>query len=140
MIQRIQTVFIFVVVILQSILLMSNFVKFIDLQGEEHLYKTMDVMYVAVLTSLSALIPAVSLFMYKNRIRQLRFNIFNSILLVILQGFIVYYIIKVAGESSKMLFSLPSIFPAASFILSILAIRNILKDETLVRSLERFRK
>lgn len=65
----------------------------------------------------------------------MRFNIFNSILLVALQGFIVYYIVQGKG----FIFTVQSIFPVISLILSILAIRNIIKDELLLKSLNRLR-
>jgi hypothetical protein len=92
------------------------------------------------LASLTALIPAISLFLYKKRILQMRFNIFNSILLVALQGFIIYHIIQFAQEATTFKFTIQSIFPVVSLILSILAIRNILKDELLIKSLNRIRK
>jgi hypothetical protein len=79
------------------------------------------------------------MFLYRKRLLQMRFNIFNSILLVALQGFIVYYIVdKVAGQT-KFIFTIQSGFPLISLILSILAIRNILKDELVIRSLHRLR-
>jgi heme A synthase len=93
----------------------------------------------AALTSFTALIPAISMFLYRKRILQMRFNIFNSILLVALQGFIVYYIVTCINRDTKFIFSIQSVFPVISLILSILAIRNILKDEILIKSLHRLR-
>jgi Na+/melibiose symporter-like transporter len=79
------------------------------------------------------------MFLYKKRILQMRFNIFNSILLVVLQGFIIYYIISCINQDTRFIFTVQSIFPVISLILSILAIRNILKDEILIKSLNRLR-
>jgi hypothetical protein len=79
------------------------------------------------------------MFLYKKRMLQMRFNIFNSILLVALQGFIVYYIASFFNQEITFKFSIQSIFPVISLILSILAIRNILKDELLIKSLNRIR-
>jgi hypothetical protein len=79
------------------------------------------------------------MFLYKKRILQMRFNIFNSILLVALQGFIVYYIILYIGRGTGFIFTIQSVFPVISLILSILSIRNILKDELLIKSLNRIR-
>jgi hypothetical protein len=135
MIQRIQTLYLFIVIILQSVLLSTNIAKYSDPAGSELMCKTMDLSLVAALTSFTALIPAVSMFLYKKRILQMRFNIFNSILLVALQGFIVYYIVQGKG----FIFTVQSIFPVISLILSILAIRNIIKDELLIKSLNRLR-
>ncbi|MDR2287226.1 MAG: DUF4293 domain-containing protein [Prevotellaceae bacterium] len=141
MIQRIQTLYLFIVIILQSVLLSTGIAKYTDPVSNELMYKTiktiktMDLPLIAALTSFTALIPAISMFLYKKRILQMRFNIFNSILLVALQGFIVYYIV----QSKGLIFTVQSIFPVISLILSILAIRNIIKDELLIKSLHRLR-
>jgi hypothetical protein len=139
MVQRIQTLYLFIVIILQSVLLSTNIAKYIDATGVEVIRKTTDFSLLAALASLTALIPAISLFLYKKRMLQMRFNIFNSILLVALQGFIIYYIIPYLGQENTFKFTIQSIFPVVSLILSILAIRNILKDELLIKSLNRIR-
>jgi hypothetical protein len=106
-----------------------------DLVEIDMTFKMTENYLLAALTSFTALIPAISMFLYKKRILQMRFNIFNSILLVVLQGFIVYYFIQGTG----LMLSLQSVFPVISLILSVLAIRNILKDEIKIRSLNRIR-
>jgi hypothetical protein len=139
MIQRIQTLYLFIVIVLQSILLSTNIAKYVDSSDKEIIYKTMDNFLLAALASLTALIPAISMFLYKKRILQMRFNIFNSILLVALQGFIVYCIVSDISREVNSVFMIQSVFPVISLILSILAIRNILKDELLIRTLHRLR-
>lgn len=140
MIQRIQTVYLFIVVVLQSVLLSSDIARYIDLQGVETVCKTTDFTATAFLASLTALIPAISLFLYKKRILQVRFNIFNSIILTVLQGYVLYHTIRIANETEVFKLSIPSVFPVISLVLSILAIKKILKDELLVKSLNRIRK
>jgi hypothetical protein len=135
MIQRIQTLYLFIVIVLQSVLLSTGIAKYIDPEGNVIILKTMSFFLLAALTSLTSLIPAISMFLYRKRMLQIRFNVFNSILLVALQGFIVYYFIRGTG----LIFTVQSIFPVISLILSILAIRNILKDELLIKSLNRIR-
>jgi hypothetical protein len=138
MIQRIQSIYLFIVIVLQSVLLSGNIAKYSDLSGKEIIYKTVDIPLLAALASFTALIPAISMFLYKKRILQMRFNIYNSILLVALQGFIVYHIVQNIHDA-RFIFTIQSIFPIISVILSILAIRNILKDEILIKSLNRLR-
>ncbi|MDR1170106.1 MAG: DUF4293 domain-containing protein [Prevotellaceae bacterium] len=136
MIQRIQTLYLFIVTVLQSALLSTGIAKYISPDGNEIILKTVSFsMLLAALASFTALIPAISLFLYRKRILQMRFNIFNSILLVALQGFIVYYII----QGTDLIFAVQSVFPVISLILSILAIRSILKDELRVMSQNRLR-
>ncbi|MDR1593817.1 MAG: DUF4293 domain-containing protein [Prevotellaceae bacterium] len=139
MVQRIQTLYLFIVIVLQSVLLSTNIAKYTDFAGNEIVFKTMSLPLIAALTSFTALIPALSMFLFKKRMLQIRFNIFNSILLVALQGFIVYYIIKGTGKDMGFVFTVQSVFPVISLIISILAIRNILKDELLIKSLNRLR-
>jgi hypothetical protein len=139
MIQRIQTLYLFIVIVLQSVLLSTGIAKYITLSGDKMPYKTMDLPLLAALTSFTALIPAISLFLYRKRILQMRFNIFNSILLFALQGFTVYYIVSFSGQGTSFVFTVQSVFPVISLILSVLAIRNILKDELLIKSLHRLR-
>jgi hypothetical protein len=139
MVQRIQTLYLFIVIVLQSVLLSTNIAKYVALSGEEIIYKTIEIPLLSALASFTALIPAISLFLYRKRMLQMRFNIFNSILLLALQGFIVYYIVLFYRQSTSFVFSIQSVFPVISIILSILAIRNILKDELLIKSLHRLR-
>ncbi|MDR0560212.1 MAG: DUF4293 domain-containing protein [Prevotellaceae bacterium] len=140
MIQRIQTVYLFAVVVLQSVLLSSSIAKYTDLQGVEHVYAMTDFVAMAILTSLTAIIPAISLFVYRKRIVQARLNIYNSIILTALQIFILYYVISIMNQIELFKFSVPSVFPVISLIFSILAIRKIFKDDLLVKSLNRIRK
>jgi hypothetical protein len=139
MIQRIQTLYLFIVIVLQSVLLSTSIAKYVALSGDEMIYKTMDLPLLAALTSFTALIPAISLFLYRKRTLQMRFNIYNSILLLTLQGIIVYYIVSFSGQGASFVFTIQSVFPVISLILSVLAIRNILKDDLLIKSLHRLR-
>ncbi|MDR2466089.1 MAG: DUF4293 domain-containing protein [Prevotellaceae bacterium] len=139
MIQRVQSVYLFLVTVLQVILLMSDIATYIDERGET-ICRTTNLPIVAALTSLTAIIPAISMFLYRKRILQMRFNIFNSILLAALQGFIIYYVVSFYRAAVSFSFSITSTFSIISIILSILAIRNILKDELLIRSLNRIRR
>jgi lysylphosphatidylglycerol synthetase-like protein (DUF2156 family) len=121
------------------VLLSTSIAKYIDVQGNEFILKTMSLSLPAALSSLTALIPAISLFLYRKRILQMRLNIYNSILLATLQGFVIYYMVSGVEQDMKFVFAIQSVFPVVSLVLSILAIRGILKDELLVRSLNRIR-
>jgi len=133
MIQRIQTLYLLIIVVLQAILLSSNLG-----QNVETVFKIKDIPILAALACFTTFIPAVSMFLYKKRMLQIRFNIFNSILLLVLQGFVIYYITQ-HTQDPAFKFSYTLAFPVVSLILSILAIRNILRDELLIKSLNRIR-
>ncbi len=93
------------------------------------------------LTAIIALIALVTIFLFKNRILQIRLSVFNSILMLGFYGLYAYYIWSASNQLGD-----PSItgkialtFPFVSLILNYLAIRNIGADEALVRSLNRLR-
>jgi len=93
------------------------------------------------LASIITLIAFVAIFLYKKRLLQIRFCIFNCLLLIGFYCLLGFYVWKIAGQSDIFHFS-PRIalgFPLVSLILNYLAIRNIGADEALVRSLERLR-
>ena len=80
----------------------------------------------------------VIIFMYKNRIRQLRITVFTIILLLGLEG-VMFYFCYAAFDESIVAYKIPMIFPIVAVILDYLAIRNIGKDEALIRSMDRIR-
>ena len=82
----------------------------------------------------------VDVLLYKHRILQMRVATFCMILLVawyIAYGVIIYLLCSAAGM--KWFTHSTAAFPAVAFILLYLAVRGIMKDEKLVRSLDRLR-
>lgn len=87
------------------------------------------------------LIQLFIIFGYKNRIRQMRFSTFSILLMVGLFGVgyvFVYSSLKTIGDGTY-LFKMAMVFPIVAIILNYLAIRAIGKDEALVRSIDRIR-
>ncbi len=93
---------------------------------------------IGLMSSIAALI---TIFLYKNRILQIRLSIFNIVLMIgfyLYFGFIMYKVYPVENlEFSKVGFGI--IMPVVSIILTILAIRKIGADEALIQSLNRLR-
>ena len=82
----------------------------------------------------------IDVWLFKHRVLQMRVAIFSMILLVawyIVYGIIIFLLYSTAG----MIWSThwTAAFPAVAFILLYLAFRGIMKDEKLVRSLDRLR-
>ena len=89
-----------------------------------------------------ALVAFITIFLFRNRILQIRFCIFNAILMIGFYALLGYYYWnaqKVAGAHFDLNLKIALTFPVVSIILDYLAIRNIGADEALVRSLERLR-
>lgn len=89
----------------------------------------------------SSILALITIFLYKNRILQIRLSIFNIILMIgfyLFFGFIFYKVYSV----DVLLFNkigVGIIMPIIAIILTILAIRKIGADEALVQSLNRLR-
>ncbi len=151
MIQRIQTVYLFLVTLLALpglFLPVGRFLKEGVLTAELYTLFVSSVNNGAtdyapwalfVLLLLVALVSFACIFFFKKRMLQVRLTIFNALLLVgyyIAYGVFVYILGKECGS-----FAIEWIagLPAIALILDILAMRAIMKDELIVRSLDRLR-
>jgi hypothetical protein len=153
MLQRIQTVYLLVVVALTvtmlflplAVLQLGDQLFTFDATGvttmaeqPELIYPTWGLFALGVIISLLAFLI---IFLFKNRILQIRLCVFNSILMLGFYGLFAFFYWSVKGqmESVSMSFKFALSFPLISLILNYLAIRNIGADEALVRSLDRLR-
>lgn len=154
MIQRIQTLYLLIAEFLVAALFFFPYAeiagkdgliyrfdsKGIFIEGVANVESIYESLPVLILCTLVLLLLLVTIFQYKNRVRQMRLSTVNIFLLIGLSGLIFYY----TWESSKIIggtFSLTlfTAFPIVSAILVYLAIRGIAKDEALVRSIDRIR-
>lgn len=154
MIQRIQSLYLLVATALLAVtvftpiaaftgggteLILSAF-RLADATGEY----SESTLWMGVLLSLSALLPLVTIFLYKHRQLQIRLCGMEIVLLI---GDIVfmtiYYLLAervvdaTAFSASAIRFG--AIMPAVSIVFVALAMRAIFRDELLVRSLDRIR-
>ena len=147
MIQRIQTVYLFISAVLIASLMK---LKFADLSVNDELYTfvargiyngenlVFNGLAIFIFIWLIALLHFAVIFLYKKRILQIRILVFTIVLLVGLFGMFFYF--TYAGfTDAKVAFKIPVVFPIVAAILDFLAIRAIGKDEALVRSLNRIR-
>ncbi len=153
MIQRIQTVYLLIVV---ALMVATLFLPLAVLQSGGELFRfdatglsTMAVEPELIyptwglfgLVAIIALVAFGAIFMFKKRVLQIRMCIFNAILKIGFYGLFLYFVLNLKGdmEGASMTIKFALSFPLISIILDYLAIRNIGADETLVRSLERLR-
>ena len=147
MLQRIQTVYLVIAVVLLSMLYRfpladistgSEIFQFSIngiFKGSEMVFNGLPLI---AFLSLIILLHVFVIFMYKKRIRQMRVLGFTIILLLGLFGLFFYF--AYAGfKGATASFKIPVAFPVVAAILDYLAIRNIGKDEALVRSVDRLR-
>jgi hypothetical protein len=147
MIQRIQTVYLFISALLIASLMK---LKLADLSVNDELYTftargiyngenlVFDGLAIFIFIWVVVLLHLFVIFKYKKRILQIRILVFTMVLLLGLFGMFFYF--AYAGfEGAKVAFKIPVVFPIVAVILDYLAIRAIGKDEALVRSLNRIR-
>lgn len=152
MIQRKQTIFLLIAVILTIVCLCLPIGSIIA----ENTFGDKSVIYNLWITSadgnhslsvwplfaillITCPIALIAIFTYRNRITQSRFCMFNILLLL---GWYVVYamiILNLQESGNEIKISFPVILPVISMILYFMARKAILADEALVRSADRIR-
>lgn len=162
MLQRIQSVFLFLVaVVMVTIMFLPLWSKVdqevqevVTLNAFEMVYSSYDdngeltpmatqqTFWISVLAIIAAAIALISIFQYKNRLRQMQLNTLNSLMMAGVLGTTYYY--STIGD--KMLDpEMPGNFQAGFYIIAAALLFNSLgnrfirKDEKLVRSADRIR-
>ncbi len=147
MIQRIQTVFIFLAAVVTALLLKLNF-ALLSVDGNLYEFNARGIsgqegilfngIPLLAFIALIILLHFVVIFLYKKRILQMRILTFTILLLIGLIGVMAYFLYA-AFDQAEVELKIPMVFPVIAAILNFLAIRAIGKDEVLVRSLNRIR-
>ena len=152
MIQRIQSLYLLAVAALMIAATFTPLAYFVGGAEEYKLFAfslksaevTHSTIYMGIIVALSAIIPAVTIFLFKNRLLQIRLCAVELVLLVGAQIFMaIYYYLSnrmfANLEFHTQGFHIAIIFPLVAIILDYLALRAIFKDEMLVKSLDRIR-
>ncbi len=135
MLQRIQTIYLAIVVIIN---LAFPFVPLWTVDGKPVYY--MSSMAYTVLLGLSTALAILSIFSYKKRQNQFVMNRLNMILNLILLGLFVYHSLNVSGGAALAPEKGIGMFlPIISIVMLVLANKAIKKDEDLVKSVDRLR-
>ncbi|MCK5857134.1 MAG: DUF4293 domain-containing protein [Bacteroidales bacterium] len=152
MIQRVQSVYLFLVFVVAVILIFFPLATFnmgehifqmniMSFDGADNLdIELPNIIAIAVLTALLGLLALFTIFQFKNRKLQMKLNMLNMLINFGLLGAIFYYSDSIAnGLDIKAEYDIASYFPVVSVLLLILANRNIRADEKLIRQSERLR-
>ncbi|WP_281335824.1 DUF4293 domain-containing protein [Flavobacterium eburneipallidum] len=137
MIQRIQTVYLFLSFVVTGIL--SLFLPLWTLtNGKEYLASENQIY--TILFGLSTALSVYSIIIFKKRQTQFVLGRLNIILNLILLGLFVYRSLNLSGETIAVSEKGIGMFlPIASIVLLVLANKAIKKDEDLVKSVDRLR-
>jgi len=136
MIQRIQTLYLFLAAVISSGLI---FVFHLWTNNEGAKVYALDNYLCLGLFLGSALLSLISIFRFKDRKSQFVLGRLNIILNFILLGILVYESSKVPGEISFSEKGIGILLPVFSIVCLVLANKAIKKDEDLVKSVDRLR-
>lgn len=153
MLQRVQSIFLFVSLLLTGALLFVPFATIVgvdsniylfDIKGVCEMSAGSEIIFkgwpVLLLTVICILLFIVTIFSYKKRILQMRISTINLFLNLGLSGVIYYFSWHGAGIlDGDFTLETGFILPIISVVLIYIAIRAIARDEALVRSIDRIR-
>ena len=153
MIQRIQTVYLILATVLISLMHFLPMVKILagtnaivvfrsnGFFNENTTERLLPALPFFLLISIVIILYLTAIFFFRNRNLQARICRLNILLLVGSMGLMTYYIIHVYKlvDADSMTTKIPVLFPLIAIVLTWLAIRGIVKDEALVRSVDKIR-
>ena len=150
MIQRIQTLYLLLVVILGTLLCFFAPVQFLMPEGTEYFsLLAFDKWPLAVISIAVPLLALVNIFLFHHRLLQARLNIMNVILCLGYYAVLALYVAYVIkgyepiGETTltdaQWYLNIWAAIPLINIVLTMMATRRILKDEALVRAADRIR-
>ena len=129
MIQRIQTIFLLIVVLAQVALHFTG----LDVALFGSIY------VIATLSLVSFLLALLSIFSYKKRMRQILLNNINIFINALLTGLLIYWLLNLSGGIDFPEKGIEPLFPLISMISLFIANIYIRKDDRLVKSVDRLR-
>lgn len=150
MIQRIQSLYLFIVIAALSLMFfmpvaqihvtagesLDFFIYGISIKGEAMSANWTSISIISILI-INTLLTILS---FKNRIRQVRLSIVNIIMMVG-SVLLLWYNISTQANFAKaeIIYKVPMIIPIVCIVLTYLAIRAIGKDSSLIKSMDRIR-
>lgn len=150
MIQRIQSVYLLIVTILLIVAMFLPVGSFVTAEGNIYEFTNLGVdlgnatdsspwgMFAILL--LSAIVAFATIFLFRNRMLQIRMTIFNIVLLVgYYITFVAFMLILQSRLNASYGLSWGLCLPLIAIILNYLAVRAIGKDEFLVKAADRLR-
>lgn len=148
MIQRIQTVYLLLAITAIIIALYLPLGYMIEPNGSEHVFNNLGVMLIGeyqstwglfVILIIAIIAAAGAIVLFKNRMLQLRFGIFSSLMCIgYYLAFLAFYLVL---RNDAIVFRLhwALCLPLVALILNYLAVRAIGKDEAMVQAADRLR-
>lgn len=154
MIQRIQTLYLFIVSALVAVTVLVPMASFAAGADAFELYayglkdaageRVVGTLYMAILLDAACLLPLVTIFLYNRRMLQVRLCAVEAVLLLGAEAMMLAYFFLWDRCFAGFEFNAGSLnftvaLPVAGLLFCWLAVRGIMRDELMVRSLDRIR-
>lgn len=136
MLQRIQTIYLFISAVISGGLIFVFHLW--TTVNEVEFFAKEELLYLGLFLGSTAL-SLMAIFMYKNRQTQFVLGRLNIILNFILLGLFVYRSLNLSGETDVSEKGIGILLPIFSIVFLVLANKAIKKDEDLVKSVDRLR-
>ncbi|HET8736194.1 MAG TPA: DUF4293 domain-containing protein [Pricia sp.] len=136
MIQRIQTLYLFFVMLVSGLL---PFWVNLWTDADGKAVYAQNAIPISIAFYVSAFLALVAIVYYKKRKNQFMLNRVNLVLNLFLLGFFVYRSLNLSGETTVSEKGIGMLIPVISIVLLVLANRAIKRDEDLVKSVDRLR-
>jgi hypothetical protein len=152
MIQRIQTIYLVIVLILTSLMFLLpygeiligndiysfNFMH-VSCPGKINAGYNQEITFIGITLALADIISLATIFSYKKRPLQIKLCIGGILLQASILTIIYIYVFRLSAVLTTISYELTVFFPFLSVIFLFLAIKAIKKDEKLIRSIDRIR-
>lgn len=152
MIQRIQSVYLLLVVILMGVVMSLPLGIYVGADGSVSTLRALGIDIAGVdhdsscwglfaIALLSVIIALATIFLYKNRKLQIRLTVFNILVIIGWYATFTAFVMAYNNQLASTTFhcSMGSVFPLIAIFFNLLAIRGIRKDERLVKAADRLR-
>ncbi len=152
MIQRIQTVFLILAAVSMALLFVNSIsflsvdpadnVTISDVMLADEVLRVNDHIILLSLVLLCIALPVFIVFLFRNRKLQMklgRLNVALVIITIVMSLILFYQAYQVLPDATRVTVEFGYLIPVVSILFLVLAIRNIRKDEKLVRSADRLR-
>jgi uncharacterized membrane-anchored protein YitT (DUF2179 family) len=146
MIQRIQSVYLLLVIIISALLFLiplfrlENAESVLTAQAISTSFSITTNSFLVILNCTTGGIAFISVFLYKNRTAQVKACNVNMIIICVVIGLLFYTADTLTnGMNQKIHYQAGTYLPLLQLLFTFLAIRSIKKDEELVRSADRLR-
>lgn len=155
MIQRLQSVYLFLTTLLSILFLNGTLLSFINKSGLTYNLTFLNITKVAegqaaqnvgtvwplsIILVLIIVLSVICILLYKNRTRQLLFSKILISLILVLILIIVYYTYSITSQyDTTFVPGIKMVIPVLMLAFSVLAFRGIKKDDQLVKSYDRLR-